>query len=662
MLAGAGSGKTSVVTHKLAWLVRDYGLAPRHIAALTGSNKAARAMKTCAADLLSGDQAKALTIGTAHALGLNILRSRLKDAGHRPGFSIYDAEESRALLAKLLAAQRQQAGGKDLPAQVQERIALWKRALTTPEQAQAESGDQLHDVAARIYGEYEQRLRAYNALDLDDLILRPVRLLQEQPEILAEWRKRIQYLLVDDYQDASVVQHELVKLLVGERGGLTVAGDDDQSAPAGRGARPPGLKRLQQDYPRLKLIRLEQNYRSTGRILKAANALIAHNPRDFEKTLWCELDYGEPMRVFKARREEHEAELVVADLLRHKLKTGANFRDYAILAREPAQARVFERALRERRIPYFLGGVESIFDKTEIKDVLAYLRLLCNPDDDQAFLRVVNTPRREIGPATLEQLAQHAAELGVSLVQASLDDGLERRLGARQLAPLRAFTKWAAEAVGRVRKNEPVKIVSDVIAELHYEEWLRETCNDDKIAARRMESILELVNWLQRLARQSEEKRTLGDLIGDLSLIGYLEQGCEENPGNCVALMTLHAARGMEFQHVYMAGMEEGLLPHRSSLAEPVPSELAGEGPALEGERRLAYIGVTRAQTTLTFSYAEQRRRGGEIVISRPSRFLHELPLEDLCWEEMSETAGPQVILAAAEERLAGLRTIFGPD
>jgi ATP-dependent DNA helicase Rep len=648
VLAGAGSGKTSVITRKISWLIRDYGIPPRNIVAVTFTNKAAREMKTRVADLMDGQHSKELLISTFHTFGLKILREHLDEIGYRPGFSLYDGEDSQALLSKLL---RGQYSGKNNPAEaVRYQISMWKNNLISPAEAPlAAGGESIQDVAARVYGEYERHLQAYNAMDLDDLILKPVRLFQNKPEILEEWRRRVRYLLVDEYQDTNLCQYELVKLLAGHRGMLTVVGDDDQSIYTWRGAHPENLKQLQQDFPLLKVIKLEQNYRSSGRILKAANALIANNPHIFEKALWCDRDYGEPLRVLRARGDEHEAERVISELLYHKFKHNTDFRDYAILFRENNQSRVLERVLRERRIPYFLSGGTSFFDKTEIKDVMAYLRLMCNPGDDNAFLRVINTPRREIGPATLELLAAHAAEIGTSLLQASMDPGIDTKLTARQETTLRSFTHWLMEMITKSEDEEPAKLVCDMLADLHYEDWLKDTCNDHKIAQRRMENVLELVGWIQRLARQ-EEDMTLSDLVARLTLSGILDRGDQENPGDLVSLMTVHAAKGLEFPHVFIVGMEEGLMPHHQSQSD------AG----VEEERRLAYVAMTRARQTLTFSFVDRRKRGGEVISCEPSRFLKEMPADDLKWEEPDREPDPQAMLGRADVYLANLRNMLG--
>lgn len=651
VLAGAGSGKTSVVTRKIVWLIRDYGIPPRNIVAVTFTNKAAREMKCRVDNLLNSDHSKELLISTFHTLGLKILRDHLESIGYRPGFSIYDSEDSKSLLAKLL---RGQYSGKINPAcAVRQQISLWKINLVTPAEAPLSAGGEtIQDVAARVYGEYERHLQAYHAMDLDDLILKPVRLFQDHPEILEEWRQRVRYLLVDEYQDTNPCQHELVKLLAGSQGAMTVVGDDDQSICAWCGAHPENLKRLQQDFPSLKIIKLEQNFRSSGRILKAANALIANNTHLYEKALWCDSEYGEPLRVLKARGDDHEAERVVSELFYHKFKNNTDFRDYAILFREDRQSRIFERVLRERRIPYFLSGGSSFFDKTEIRDVMAYLRLLCNPGDDNAFMRVINTPRRAIDTATLQQLSAHATELGTSLLLASLDAGIERRLTARQVDMLRAFTNWLNTLIGRAVEEEPAKLVCDMLADLRYEAWLMDTCNDLKIAQRRMDNVLELVAWIQRLARQEEDDKSLNGLVARLTLAGILDKGNEENPGDYVALMTLHAAKGLEFPHVFIVGLEEGLLPNHQNQTEK----------GVEEERRLAYVGMTRARKTLTFSFVERRKRGGEVVTCESSRFLKEIPPDDLCWEDPEREQDSQAMLGRGDVYLASLRNMLNSN
>jgi ATP-dependent DNA helicase Rep len=695
VLAGAGSGKTSVITRKIAWLIREHGLDPAQIAAVTFTNKAAREMGARVGKLLDARTAREIAISTFHTLGLNILRAHLKEtanapdlkkgrtseasrafisargprldsgkesratvqgctgcgfgplgeAGRRPGFSIYDAEDSAALLAKLARASNLDRHAAE---KLRWQISRWKNDLVVPEQALASAAKGPELAAARLYAEYERHLLAYNAFDFDDLILKPAQLLRAQPEILSTWRRRVRYLLVDEYQDTNLCQYELVKLISGESGALTVVGDDDQSIYGWRGANPENLLLLARDYPRLRVIKLEQNYRSTNRILKAANTLIANNPHLHEKRLWAQSGYGDPLRVLRSRDEVHEAERVVSAILHHKFRHRAEFRDYAILFRENTQARALERVLREQRIPYFLSGASSFFDRTEVRDVLAYLKLLANPDDDTAFLRIVNTPRREIGPATLETLALHAGKLGASLVEAARDPALGESLSSRQAASLRAFVVWLDDMIERAATQDPKRVAHDLLHELHYAEWLRETCRDDKLAEIRMENVMELVDWLRRAAGTGDEARTLAEAVARLTLLGMLDKQ-DDNTGDNLVLMTLHAAKGLEFPHVTIVGMEEGLLPHHASLDEH----------GLLEERRLAYVGITRARQSLTFSFAGSRRRGGQDVGVEPSRFLQELPADDLEWDE-GGTAGTRAASERGDQALQNLRSLLG--
>jgi len=648
VLAGAGTGKTSVITHKIAWLIRDFGIDPGQIVGITFTNKAAREMKSRVSDLMHGDFSQNLLISTIHTFGMKILRDHLSEIGYRPGFSLYDTEDSQSLLGKLLGEQHN--SKNNLAEAVRQQISIWKSNQISPSDAPLSAGgDSITDVAARVFGEYERHLQTYNAMDLDDLILKPVQLLSEHPKILQEWQQRVRYLLVDDFQDSTPGQYKLVRLLTGQRGAVTVVGDDDQCIYAWRGAHPQNLAQLQQDFPHLKTIRLEQNYRSSGRILKAANALNTQNPHLFDKSLWCDSDFGKPMRVLRARGGEHEAERVVSELLDHKFRHNADFRDYAILFRENEQSHVLERVMRERRVPYFLSGCTSFFDRTEIKDVMAYLRLLSNPADDNAFMRVINTPRRDIGHDTLEQLNLHAAELNTSLLLASVDPGIDKKLTARQEASLRTFTHWLMEMISKSDDEEPGKLVCDILSDLRYEEWLKDICNDQKIAQRRMENVLDMVGWIQRLSRQNEEM-TLSDLVAQLTLSRILDKCAQENPSDLVSLMTVHAAKGMEFPHVFIVGMEEGMIPHQQCLS----------ASGVEDERRLAYVAITRAKESLTFSYVERRKRGGEILATEPSRFLKELPPDDLAWEDQDRDADPAAMLGRSDLYLSSTRGLPG--
>ena len=654
VLAGAGSGKTSVITRKIAWLIQECGIQPTRIAAVTFTNKAAREMKTRVSEQLKGTDAKGLAISTFHTLGLTILRKELAASGYKPGFSIHDSEDSLNLIRESLR------GNKGVtPESVQWQISAWKNALLSPEQAAAGSnGDTLLSSAAHVYAEYQRSLKAFNALDFDDLILQPVHLLRDHPEVRARWQTQVRYLLVDEYQDTNAGQYELVKLLVGDGGALTVVGDDDQSVYAWRGARPENLHQLKDDYTNLKVIKLEQNYRCTGRILKAANTLIANNPHLFEKRLWSEHGFGDPVRVLACRDDEHEAERVVSELMHHKFLHNTDHRDYAILYRGNHQARQFERVLREQRIPYYLSGGLSFFERTEVRDIMAYLKLLANPDNDSAFLRVVNTPRREIGAATLEKLSAYAQGRNLSLFAASFEMGLAQHLNDRQLAALKRFCVWLSDLSDRAKEEQPATVLSSLLSDIAYDTWLKETCDSLEAAEKRMQNVLELTGWLTRLAKQvqEDEPSTFAELVARLSLIGMLDNEDDDNNNDQVSLMTLHAAKGLEFPHVFIVGMEEGLLPHRSSIAEGAENA----DTAIEEERRLAYVGITRAKTTLAFSYAKQRKRYGEVVSCEPSRFLNELPADDLQWEGKGSNANPEQKQERGAAHVAHLRNLLG--
>lgn len=624
VLAGAGSGKTRVITEKIAHLIKQ-GLPARHIAAVTFTNKAAREMKSRVGRLVADSQLRGLRVSTFHALGLDIVRLEHKALGFKSAISIFD-EHDRTVLLKELIKHGPQVYDLDKVEQYGWQISRWKNLFITPEQAQAlpaSSPDSV--IAAQIYQDYTKQIKAYNAVDFDDLILQPVLLFQDHPEILEKWGNRLRYLLVDEYQDTNMTQYQLVKLLTGKLGRFTVVGDDDQSIYSWRGAQPENLAQLQQDYPRLKVIKLEQNYRSTGRILKVANQLIANNPHVFEKKLWSALGHGDPIRVVKAKEEIAESRQIASDIIHHKFRHSTAFSDYAILYRGNHQSRLFERALREHNIPYFLSGGSSFFGNAEIKDILAYLRLLVNPEDDAAFLRVINTPRREIGPTTLEKLSGYAKQRQVSLFSACFELGLAQQLPELALKKLRHFCEWIVDVAHRAEKGDTFAVIDEFIENLNYEDWLQENSSSDAQADRRMGNVRELLDWLKRLAQEEGGgEKPLADVVAKVMLLDILDRQNEDSAGDRVSLMTLHAAKGLEFPYVYLVGMEENLLPHQTSIEEG----------NIEEERRLAYVGITRAQRQLTLSYCTHRKKYGEMADCKPSRFLDELPLDELEWQE----------------------------
>jgi len=651
VLAGAGSGKTRVITQKIAYLIQECGIAPHNIAAVTFTNKASREMKERVGELMKGKKLKGLQVSTFHTLGLNIIRQELKVLGFKPGFSIFDSQDSTALIKELLRRDYGDDGG--VIEQMQRQISRWKSALITPEEAPADAGDDATmNAAAQLYEKYQHALKAYNAVDFDDLILLPARLFKDHPEVLERWQNKVRYLLVDEYQDTNSSQYQLIKNLTGVRGALTVVGDDDQSIYAWRGAEPENMLLLQKDYPSLAVIKLEQNYRSTGRILKAANALIKNNSHVFEdKNLWSELGIGDPIKVITLRNDEHEAEQVVSELISHKFNKRTRFSDYAILYRGNHQSRLFERALREQQVPYYISGGKSFFGHSEVKDIMSYLRLLANPDDDAAFLRVVNTPRREIGPTTLEKLGNYASERGLSLFASSFELGLEQRLSEKAVGRVRRFSQWLVEMGDRGQRGDPISTVKDVIRDVNYETWLNDSSKDLKQAEKRLANVMELVLWLQRMYENSTEEKSLSDLVNQMSLMDMLDRNDGDDVGDSVSLMTLHASKGLEFLHVFLVGVEEELLPHRVSVDEG----------NIEEERRLAYVGITRAQRTLTISLCARRKRAGELQAIDPSRFLDELPEEDLEWRGIGQKVDPEQQQERGKAHLANLKGMLSP-
>ncbi|WP_019894891.1 DNA helicase Rep [Hydrogenovibrio halophilus] len=629
ILAGAGSGKTRVITEKIAYLLREKGVQPHNIFALTFTNKAAREMKERVSQLLKDTPTKGLHVSTFHNLGLTILRREIKALGYKPGFTIMDATDSKQIIKELVKKQQMPEDQLD---GVQWVISSWKNALITPEQALAEAEDALAQSQAVLYDYYQKQLHAYNAVDFDDLIGLPVHLFQTHPEILDQWQNRVRYLLVDEYQDTNAVQYQLVKQLVGVSARFTVVGDDDQSIYAWRGAQPENMQLLQQDFPHLQVIKLEQNYRSSNRILHAANHLIANNPHIFEKKLWSEMGLGDRLRVIGCEDENGEAERVVSELMMHRMRHNAQYRDYAILYRGNFQSRLFERALREQDIPYRLSGGQSFFDKAEIKDVLSYLKLLVNPDDDAAFLRIVNTPRREIGASTLEKLATYATRRGISLFDASQEMGLSTVLADKPLKRVQVFGQQLLDwikAADEKTGEEVIEFVRQLLETLEYDNWLHETAATPRQAEKRIENVRDLLLWIERLIKKAKDEDgdelPLEKVVAHMTLMDIMErqENEKEDEMNQVTLMTLHASKGLEFPHVFLIGMEEELLPHKQNL----------ESPGLEEERRLAYVGITRAQRSLTMTYAKKRRKYGDTIRCEPSRFLEELPEEHLHWE-----------------------------
>jgi ATP-dependent DNA helicase Rep len=652
VLAGAGSGKTRVITEKIAYLVKQ-GLPARHIAAVTFTNKAAREMKSRVSRLLDDTQIRGLRVSTFHALGLDILRKEHKALAYKAAITLIDEQDKQMLLKNLISHGAKDCDIDNLDRYAQQ-IGQWKNAFVTTEQALTFETSEQHP-AAGLYNEYTRSLKAYNAVDFDDLILLPVLLFQQNPAVLEKWQNKIRYLLVDEYQDTNITQYQLVRLIAGALGRFTVVGDDDQSIYAWRGASPENLAQLQKDYARLQVIKLEQNYRSTGRILKVANHLIANNPHAFEKRLWSELGYGDPLRVLSHKNDQVEAQQIVSEIVHHKFKTGSRYQDYAILYRGNHQSRLFEQGLRENNIPYFISGSTSFFAYSEIKDILGYLRLFVNQDDDAAYLRIINTPRREIGPTTLEKLGSYANDRHSNLFAASTELGLTQKLSEKSIHRLRKFHDWVIDTADRIERGDTFAVIEQVINQIGYEQYLKEDSKTKESADRKIKNVYELIEWLKRIADKhshaahgNEGQKPLAEIVAKIMLMDIMERNQEAEASDQVSLMTLHAAKGLEFPHVFLIGLEENILPHQSSI----------ETDNIEEERRLAYVGITRAQRSCTFSYCMHRKRYGEISECEPSRFLNELPADDLEWINKKQLT-PEVIKERAKTNLANLKTML---
>ncbi|MDB3925834.1 DNA helicase Rep [Porticoccaceae bacterium] len=653
VLAGAGSGKTSVITGKIAYLVKQCGIPSRNIYAVTFTNKAAREMKDRVSKLLSSSESKGLSVSTFHNLGLNIIRFEIKTLGFKPGFSIMDQEDCRNLLKELLV--RHTDLDEKLIDNIQHTISDWKNSLLEPGQAVSASNSTGEQSIAMLYERYQRALRAYNAVDFDDLIMIPVCLFREQPEVLAKWQQRIRYMLVDEYQDTNLAQYELVRTLVKEKQALTVVGDDDQSIYAWRGARPENLMQLQEDFSALKVIKLEQNYRSTGRILAAANQLIDNNPHLIQKALWSELGPGDPLRFIISDNEEREAERVVNEIIDMRLKRRCKYSDFAILYRGNYQSRLMELKLQTQNIPYDITGGQSFYAKTEIKDVMAYLRLIINPDDDNALLRIINTPRRQIGPTTLERLGEYANQRQISFLDAIDEVGLSATVPSANLQRLQRFKHWLQSVQRNVYSDKPVPAIRELLEDIDYQDWLRQNASSDAAANKRWENINLLISQIEYALKDSDsdsvevDKNPIEAAISKIILRDILDREQEESADDKVQLLTLHAAKGLEFLHVFLIGMEEEVLPHRNSI----------EGDQIEEERRLAYVGITRAQRTLTMTSAAQRTQFGETSATTPSRFVDELPQDDLVRMGGNTEASAEQNQAAGEESLDALKSLF---
>ena len=640
VLAGAGSGKTRVITHKLAYLIEDCGYSPRNVAAITFTNKAANEMRERVGKLLNGRDAKGMTISTFHALGMQILREDGPLLGYKKQFSIFDSADTGKIISELLGSP-----DKQEIRTAQSVISNWKAAFLTPPQAESQAENEEQRRIALLYARYQETLRAYQSVDFDDLIRLPVELFKANAEAHHRWQQRFRYLLVDEYQDTNDCQYQMMKLLAGDRAAITAVGDDDQAIYAWRGASTANLSNLQNDYPTLRVIKLEQNYRSSQRILQSANHLIRNNTKLFEKNLWSEHGPGDPVRVFAAKDEENEAESVVLRLLAHKFENRTRFADYAILYRSNHLSRVFEEQLRTHKVPYTVSGGTSFFDHAEIKDLTAYLRLIANPDDDPAFIRAITTPKRGIGNSTLEKLASHAGTRNISLFEAAFDGAMMHQLQPRQHEDLLTFCNFINRMQARAEKEPCNEVMNDLLSAIDYEAWLFDS-HEPRQAETKWKNVQDFVGWINR--KSETDEKTMIAMTQTIALLNLLESRDQET--DAVSLSTLHAAKGLEFGHVFLVGVEENILPHERS-----------ESPEqIEEERRLMYVGITRAQRSLQISYCTRRKRGKEYFGCDPSRFIAELPQADIVYSGVATVGNaPAVTKGEGMDKLARLKAML---
>ncbi|MGC2048461.1 MAG: 3'-5' exonuclease, partial [Gallionella sp.] len=604
----------------------------------TFTNKAANEMRARVGGLLKNINTKGLVVSTFHSLGMHILRAEAKLLGYKSQFSIFDSSDTWKIIGELTNS-----GDNREIRDIQMQLSNWKSAFISPEQAVQNAENDEEKVHARIYVRYQETLRAYQAVDFDDLIHLPVVLFKQHPEALLRWQLRLRYLLVDEYQDTNDCQYQLIKLLADMRAALTVVGDDDQAIYAWRGASIENLHNLRNDYPKLRVIKLEQNYRSSQRILKVANHLINHNTKVFEKNLWSDHGIGDPIRIYTARDDEHEAESVVMKLMAHKFEHRTRYSDYAILYRSNHLSRAFEEQLRSQHVPYTVSGGTSFFERAEIKDITAYLRLIANSDDDPAFIRAITTPKRGIGNTTLEKLGSHAGSRHISLFEAAFETEMAHELPQRQYDELMLFCNFINRIQERADKDPCGELVDELLRAINYETWLYDS-HDPRMADSKWENVQEFIAWLKRKA-ESDEK-SLIEMVQTIALINMLE-GKDQEP-DAVSLSTLHAAKGLEFPHVFIIGAEEDILPFRDS-----------DDKQIEEERRLMYVGITRAERGLQISYCNRRKRGKEWMACEPSRFLEEMPTDELVYAGGHAEAVSAVTKNEGMDKLAKLKAML---
>ncbi len=617
ILAGAGTGKTRVITMRVAYLIAQ-GADPASILAVTFTNKAANEMRERLAAMIEKPQAKKVTMSTFHALCVRVLRSGIDRLGYKNNFSIYDEGDQLGLIKKIITRTAAQ-GEKLEPSAAKNLISKAKNNGSTAPRDE-------NTLLGAVFARYQAELKTLNAVDFDDLLLLTVKLLDEHPEVRVKWQQRFKYLMVDEFQDTNRLQLDLISLIAKrdgldgepERPNICVVGDDDQSIYGWRGAEVSNILEFEAHFPNPTVVKLEQNYRSTNAILSTANALIKNNPRRRPKALWSAQDGGDKVRVIQMPDDREEAKFITEEIHRRQVTEGAAFEDFAVLFRMNAQSRLLETNLRELHIPYKIIGGKSFFDRREIKDLLAYASCILNTDDDVSLLRIVNTPARGISATTVERATTLSTQMRCSVYETLKSDRLRTELTTRAAASVAAFVELLDRYETKLHEplsNQP-EIVRELIKEVGFYEELKRSCKTEDDAMKRENNVREMIASMDEHAGRSTEG--LRGFLDEMMLRQEREEDDDEMKGQGVTLITLHAAKGLEYPHVYLIGLEEGLLPHDRSKVEGTVDE----------ERRLLYVGITRAKRTLALTWCLNRIKYGSAMPCTPSSFIRELPAE----------------------------------
>lgn len=624
ILAGAGSGKTKVIINKIIYLIKYCKIKPSNIIAITFTNKAAHEIKIRLSEHLSVSKIKKMIISTFHSLGLEIIKQETYSLKFDPTFSLFDEKDQLVLLKKIV--DKKTKNNIQLLKKLIFMISFWKNKFLTPLQVQLSAKSQLERNFSFFYKKYSIYLSESNILDFDDLICIPTLLLKSNKIVQDRWQKKISYILVDEYQDTNNSQYEFIKMLTNIDSNFTLVGDDDQSIYSWRGAKPQNILFLKKDFPNLKIIKMEQNYRSCGRILKAANKLISNNLHYFEKNLFSNLKYGKKIKIIIGRDEENEAEKIANKIIEQCSKNKIKYKDYAILYRGNYQSQIIEKILLKKNIPYNISNNSSFFSRPEIKDLISYLRLIINPHDNNAFAKILNIPQRQIGLITLNKLELFAIEKNISLFEAINDIKIKEILKEKTIIKIKNFVSWIQKII-KLTYSSPKKILDTIIQDIKYEMWLKKVSKDPKKAETSINNIHTLSRWIKDMLKGNkfEQPMTIVQIVTKMTLRDVIEQQKKTDEiKNQVQLMTLHSSKGLEFSSVFIIGMNEGILPSIKSI----------DNDNIEEERRLTYVGITRAKEQLFFTYCQNRYKYGEKLKMVPSRFLFELPQEDLQWSE----------------------------